>query len=75
MPPDLRLEIIDELDQKAVALFVEKLYPQKIRKLLLRRHIYLANTHEPLLQDVVYVKTSQSNLFSTRDLGLANGYM
>lgn len=71
-PLELRLTSIDELDQKPIPLFVEKLGSQ-IRALLLCRSV--VNGHVLLLDRLAGLEKTQSHLFSTRAVGLVSFYM
>ena len=68
---DLHLEVLHELDQEPVHLFVEKLGSQ-IRQLLLRR--YVVNAHASLLDDLANIEIPQHHVFSTRGEGLVSGF-
>lgn len=69
---DLHLEILDELDQEPVPLFIETRGSQ-IRQLLLRR--YIVNAHVLLLDDLADVEVPQSHVVSSRAVGLVSGYL
>lgn len=71
-PLDLRLGVIDEIDGQPVPLFVEKL-GSLIRDLVLP--LCVVDIHVPLLDDLADVEVTQSNVFSTRAVGLGSGYM
>ena len=69
---DLHLDILVELDQEPVPLFVEELCSQ-ILQLPLRR--YVLNARVYLLIDLGNIEIPQSHVFSTRADGLVPGYM